>query len=117
MQVVYEVKLKSDGSVERCKARLVAKGYTQEFGIQYHEVFSPDVNLVTVKVFIALATAFSWPIHQLDINNALLHGFLNGDIYMTIPQGFKDPTGASLKITKESLWPQTSFKGMEHIIH
>lgn len=37
---------------------LVAKGYNQELGIDYTEVFSPLANLVTVRMFIAIATAF-----------------------------------------------------------
>lgn len=69
---VYKLKLKSDGSVERCKARLVAKGYNQELGVDYTEVFSPVANLVTVRLFIIMATANNWPLHQLDINNAFL---------------------------------------------
>lgn len=71
------------------KARLVAKGYTQEFGVDYHEVFSQLANLVTVRVFIVVATAYSWPLHQLNINNAFLHGFSKDDIYMSILQDFK----------------------------
>lgn len=67
-----KVKLYSDGSVERCKARLVAKGYTRELGEDYYEVFSPVANLVTVRVFIAVVTAHSWPLYQLDINNVFM---------------------------------------------
>lgn len=88
---VYKVKLKSDGSVEKCKARLVAKGYTQEYDIDYHEVFSHVANLVTVRVFLAIATVCSWPIHQLDINNAFLHAFLNDDIYKQCLKDSKVP--------------------------
>ena len=34
-RLVYKIKTKVDGSVERYKARLVAKGFTQEYGIDY----------------------------------------------------------------------------------
>lgn len=37
---VYKVKLKSDGTWERCKAILVAKGYNRKHGIDYEETFS-----------------------------------------------------------------------------
>ncbi|XP_031272882.1 uncharacterized protein LOC116131363 [Pistacia vera] len=67
---VYKIKLKSDGSVDRYKARLTAKGYNQIYGVDYLESFSPVAKLVTVRIFLAIGTTHSWPLHQLDINNA-----------------------------------------------
>jgi hypothetical protein len=85
---VYKVKQKADGSIVHYKAHLVAKGFDQWCGIDYTETCSPVIKPATVRLVLAIAVHFNWPIRQLDISNAFLHGNLQEDVYMAQPQGF-----------------------------
>ncbi|GKV28920.1 hypothetical protein SLEP1_g37906 [Rubroshorea leprosula] len=70
-------KLKENGEVDKYKVRLVTKGYKQEFGVDYQEVFAPVARHDTIRLVISLAAQNSWPVFQLDVKSAFLHGDLD----------------------------------------
>ncbi|RDY05985.1 Copia protein, partial [Mucuna pruriens] len=89
---VYKIKYQADGSIKQYKACLVAKGYIQTMGVDYFETFTHYV-----EVLLALATAKGWYLHQLDINNAFLHGDLHEGVYMTLPPSISANKNLGLK--------------------
>lgn len=85
---VYRLKKKSDGTIDRCKARLVARGFSQSYGLDYEETFSPVAKMVTVRTIFSLAAYRNWKLWQLDVKNAFLYGELDREVLMEQPQGF-----------------------------
>ena len=84
-KLVYKIKFKPDGSVERLKAQFVERGLDQD---NHDSYFFSSSKLPTVRVLIALATLQGWPSHQLDINNAFLLEYLDEEIYSLPPKGY-----------------------------
>ena len=69
-------------------ARLVAKGYMQTYDVDYLETFSPVAHLNFVWILLSVAVSHSWPLYQLNIKNAFLHGDLKEEVYMEQPLGY-----------------------------
>nr|GFC96430.1 retrotransposon protein, putative, Ty1-copia subclass [Tanacetum cinerariifolium] len=57
------------------KARLVAKGFTQTYGVDYEETFSPVADIMAIRILIAIAAYYDYEIWQMDVKTT----FLNGD--------------------------------------
>jgi len=65
-QWVYAIKVGPKGEVDHLTACLIAKGYTQIYGLDYGDTFSPVTKITIVHLFLAIR---HWPLHQLDIKN------------------------------------------------
>ncbi|XP_057246849.1 retrovirus-related Pol polyprotein from transposon RE1 [Beta vulgaris subsp. vulgaris] len=101
---VYKIKFTPEGHVDKLKARLVARGDRQVEGKDYKHTFSLVAKFASVRILIALATALSWPLHQLDINNAFLHGHLDEEVYLKPPKGFQGGKEGQVCRLKKSLY-------------
>ncbi|GKE70965.1 retrotransposon protein, putative, ty1-copia subclass, partial [Tanacetum coccineum] len=67
------------------------KDYTQLYGVDYEETFSPVADIRTIRILISIAAYYDYEIWQMDVKSAFLNGYLDEDIYMVQPEGFVDP--------------------------
>ena len=70
------------------KARFVTKGFTQIFGIDYEETFSPVARFETFQLLLSLVALYDWEIKALDVKTAYSFGKLYKEIYMDQLEGF-----------------------------
>ncbi|KAJ9565992.1 hypothetical protein OSB04_001958 [Centaurea solstitialis] len=84
----FRHKFDSNGRLERYKARLVAQGFSHQPGLDFDDTFSPVVKPATIRTVLSISISRNWPIHQLDVKNAFLHGDLTEAVYMRQPPGY-----------------------------
>ena len=68
----------------------MAKGYSQKEGIDYQEIFSPVVQLVSIRIILSAVVHFDMELQQMDVKTTFLHGYLEDTIYMDQPEGYED---------------------------
>jgi hypothetical protein len=87
---VFKHKFHPDGTLDRHKARWVVRGFRQREGVDFHDTFAPIVKPGTVVTVLQLAVSRCWPVHQMDVSNAFLHGHLEEQVFCQQPTGFVD---------------------------
>nr|GEW88424.1 hypothetical protein [Tanacetum cinerariifolium] len=80
---IFKKNTDMDGIVHTYKARLVAKGYTQLYGVDFEEMFSP-IAIRAIRILISIAVFYDYEIWQMDVKTTFLNGYLDEDIYMEI---------------------------------
>ncbi|GJY78369.1 zinc finger, CCHC-type containing protein [Tanacetum coccineum] len=88
---LFKKKTDMDGAVYVFKARLVAKGFTQTYGVDYEETFSPVADIRSIRILIVIATYYDYEIWQMDVKTAFLNGHISEEVYMEQPEGFVNP--------------------------
>ena len=82
------------------KARLVVRGDQQIFGENFDETYSPVVSNEALRIILAIASSKEYGIVTFDVKTAFLHGNLDEDIYMFLPQSYKNENDMVCKLLK-----------------
>lgn len=69
---VFKVKEDENGKELKKKARLVAKGFSQQYGIDYEETFSPVMKMVTLRTLVSISALKNLQIKYADFESAYL---------------------------------------------
>ena len=85
---VYRIKRCPDGSIDRFKARLVAKGFSQKYGFDYTETYSPVARHDSIRLVLAIVAQEDLEMRHFDVRTAFLYGSLSEEIYMEQPPGY-----------------------------
>ena len=86
-KVVYKLKLYADGTIEKFKARIVAKGYTQIWGINFNETFSPTPAIGGVRFIICFILQHKLKRRSGDVTGAFLESKLKETVFLEMPEG------------------------------
>ena len=82
---VLHAKKDSGGGIDKYKAWLVARGFTQIYGTDYTDTFTPVARLSSICTIFAVACRNNWPIDVFDFSSAFLNAKLDETIYLEQP--------------------------------
>jgi len=116
---VFKIKRDNKGSILKYKTRLVARGFLQKYGVDFSDTYAPVAKLKTVRAILALINEKSLCAHQMDVKTAFLNGYLNEEINMVLPNGFKNNKDTQMvcKLNKSIYGLKQASAGMKDFIH
>ena len=87
---VHKYKLDDQGNITRFKARLTPRGFQQVYGHNYWETFARTAKYKTLMLFYSLVAKWNYETMQLDVPEAFLNADLSEDVFMEVPEGFRE---------------------------
>lgn len=101
-KLIFKCKYDENGHLIKRKTRLCMKGFTQKYGVDYDETFSPVVRPSSLRSFLVIAARLGLDVHQFDISAAFLHAKFEEKykIFMHPPPGLNVPPGHILRLNR-----------------
>ncbi|MBW0540348.1 hypothetical protein O181_080063 [Austropuccinia psidii MF-1] len=102
---VFHEKTNSSGNPMEAKAQLCVKGFLQMENIDFHETFPPTGRSSNLCFPLGYCAAKDLDLHQMDVKTAFLHGDLDEDLHIQVPEGYTSSLGGNVCLKmKKSLY-------------
>ena len=101
---VYKIKTDANGVIEKFKARVTPKGFRQKEGKDYFEVFARTGMYKTMRFGLSLAAKWDHELVQLDVPTAFLNADLEEEVFMEVPEGYRDGKDGMVYRLKKALY-------------
>ena len=101
---VYKIKIDETGTAVIYKARLTPKGFRQKEGVDYFDVFAPTGKYKTERFGLSMTARWDYELEQMDVPTAFLNADLEEDVYMHLPDGYRDGKEGIVLRLKKSLY-------------
>lgn len=101
---VYKIKTDGNGALTEYKARVTPKGFRQKEGRDYFEVFARTGMYKTLRFGLSLAARFDYEIDQLDIPTAFLNANVDEEVFMEVPDGYRQGRETKVLQLKKALY-------------
>jgi len=99
--IVFRKKHDGHGNLIKFKACIVAKGFLQIPGEDFTNTFSSVAKFSTLWILLSYMAYLNWHLYHVDVVATYLHGPLDEDIYMKIPDGVENSgSGRHWKLKK-----------------
>jgi len=87
---VFKIKTDSSGAVEVYKARITPKGFLQREGINFFETFAATGKYKSLRLGLSITAACDHNLEQMDVPQAFLNADIEEEVYMELPEGFRE---------------------------
>jgi len=73
------------------RSRWVVRGDKQKTDLSLSDTFAPVSRITSLRILLALATMKNLRIFTWDVDSAYLHGKIDHDIFVKLPEGYEKP--------------------------
>ena len=101
---VYKIKTDEFGGNHMYKARITPKGFRQKHGKDYFEVYAATGMYKTMRVGLSLAAKWDHELEQMDVPTAFLNATVEEDVYMEVPEGYRDGREGMVCVLRKALY-------------